>query len=92
MYIASNRPVREYLVIDFLDQQHFLCALVGQLAGRLRQTADSRVHRLDQQAVVVNSADDAAAVIEDKFAHHRAIADVLQSGQLFQNKGQIFFA
>ena len=46
---------------------------------------------LHKEAVIVNAADQLAAIVEDVFSHHRTVAHVVQIGQLLQYKIQVCF-
>lgn len=61
---GTQQLLQEGGIVGFRHPQHGFCAVVRKFIRRIRKAAYRSFDRLDQQAVIVNSTDDSAVVIE----------------------------
>ena len=87
-----QQRAKEIPVVHLLDEQHFLCAVIRRLARRVGQHAAGGGRRLEEQPIVVDPADKAAAHVQQIFAHHGSVRHVSRARGLFEDKRQIAFS
>ena len=80
---ALQQAVVFYLLVGHAE--HGLCTIVGQLLFRAREHRQGRGHRLHQQAVIVNPAEDFPIGIQKVLAHHLAGGHTQFALELLQN-------
>ena len=79
--LDEMRCPQEGGIVGFRHPQHGFCAIVRKFIRRIRKAAYRSFDRLDQQAVIINSADDFAVVVEYVLPHHGSMRYAVQPRQ-----------
>ena len=77
-----QQPTQKLLVLHIIHKEHFLCAFIRQFRIRIRHHCHSGLCGLYKEALIVNTADHLAAIVDDVFSHHRPIGYIVQFRQL----------